>query len=143
MTRWLIFFFILPWTAVQAQDNFSEKNAIERLITEHYLVPVYLGTNLETIKQGFHEDFRMYVLDKGKLSVRTREEWIERLKKSREENKTKRTYAWMFEVINVEEQTAVAKVRINENGSIKYVDYLTLYKFSDGWKIITKQFTTY
>lgn len=124
-------------------QDFSEKNGIERLITETYLVPVYLKTNLEIIKTGFHEKFSMYVLANNEFSIRSRDEWIERLKKAREQETKKNTYAWLFELIDVEDQTAMVKIRITENGELKYVDFLTLYKFKDGWKVITKQFTTY
>lgn len=128
---------------VSLAQDFHDKNEIERVITESYLVPVYLRTNLEVIKRGFHDEFTMYVLDRGELSVQSRDEWIESIKKLREQKMEKRTYAWLFELIDVEEQTALAKIRITENGDLKYVDYLTLYKFKEGWRVVTKQFTTY
>ncbi len=121
-----------------------DRIVIENVITESYLVPVYLSTNTEAIKKGFHENFTLYELRKGALSVQSRDQWIESLVKANQQSQDKKkTYNWMFELIDIEEQTALVKLRINENGSIKYVDYLTLYKFKEGWRVITKQFTQY
>jgi hypothetical protein len=99
---------------------------------------------LEKIKEGFHEEFRMNVLYNGVYSIRTRDEWIERLRNnSLAGNAVKKTYTWESNLIDVEDQTAVVKLTINEEGKLKYIDYLTLYKFENGWRVITKQFSMY
>jgi hypothetical protein len=49
----------------------------------------------------------------------------------------------VFNLIDVEDQTAVVKLTVNEEGKLKCIDYLTLYKFENGWRVITKQFSMY
>lgn len=134
--------FLIASTHIFAQT--PDRTVIEGVITESYLIPVYLSTNTEAIKKGFHEKFSLYDLQKGELSLLSRDEWIESILLANQQTQVKKkTYNWMFELIDIEEQTAMVKLRINENGTIKFVDYLTLYKFREGWRIITKQFTQY
>jgi hypothetical protein len=135
---------LLSATTIFAQDNESAKKDIESVITKSYIEPLYLYGDLEKIKEGFHEEFRMNVLYNGVYSIRTRDEWIERLRNnSLAGNAVKKTYTWEFNLIDVEDQTAVVKLTINEEGKLKYIDYLTLYKFENGWRVITKQFSMY
>ena len=134
---------LLSTTILHAQETESAKKDIESVITNSYIEPLYLYGDLEKIKEGFHEEFRINVLYNGVYSMRTRDEWIERIKNSRSANPTKKTYTWRFNMIDVEDQTAVVKLTVNEEGKLKYIDYLTLYKFETGWRVITKQFSMY
>jgi hypothetical protein len=131
-------------TTIFGQDKELAKKEIESVITKSYIEPLYLYGDLEKIKEGFHEEFRMNVLYNGVYSIRTRDEWIERLRNnSLAANAVKITYTWEFNLIDVEDQTAVVKLTVNEEGKLKYIDYLTLYKFENGWRVITKQFSMY
>jgi hypothetical protein len=144
MKHLTILLVLLSATTIFAQDNESAKKDIESVITKSYIEPLYLYGDLEKIKEGFHEEFRMNVLYNGVYSIRTRDEWIERLRNnSLAGNAVKKTYTWEFNLIDVEDQTAVVKLTINEEGKLKYIDYLTLYKFENGWRVITKQFSMY
>jgi hypothetical protein len=134
---------LLSTTILHAQVTESAKKDIESVITNSYIEPMYLYGDLEKIKEGFHEEFRINVLYNGVYSMRTRDEWIERIKNTRSANPTKKTYTWRFNMIDVEDQTAVVKLTVNEEGKLKYIDYLTLYKFETGWRVITKQFSMY
>ncbi len=121
----------------------DDKSLIETIITECYVEPLYLNGNLEKIKQGFHKEFTMYVLYKGEFYMTSRAKWIENIKATRARNLPQKTYSWQFEIIDYEGQTAMVKLRIDEENELKYVDYLTLYRFQDGWKVITKQFSMF
>jgi hypothetical protein len=44
-------------------------------------------------------------------------------------------------MIDVTGYTAMAKIRLIENGSrLLFTDYLLLYKFTEGWKIVQKTY---
>lgn len=124
-------------------QKLDEKKRIEAIITECYIEPLYLKGNLDKIKEGFHKEFTMYVLYKGKFYVTSRAKWIENIKATRARNLPQKNYSWQFEIIDHEGQTAIVKLHIDEARELKYVDYLTLYKFQDGWKVITKQFSMF
>lgn len=138
----LSFLFAIGFTFCNAQE-LDEKKRIEKVITECYLEPLYFNGNLDKIKQGFHKEFTMYILYKGEFYVTSRAKWIENIKATRARNLPQKNYSWQFEIIDYEGQTAMVKLRIDEERELKYVDYLTLYKFQDGWKVITKQFSMF
>lgn len=138
----LYFLCTVGCTFCNAQE-LDEKKRIEKVITECYLEPLYLNGNLDKIKEGFHKEFTMYVLYKGEFYVTSRAKWIENIKATRARNLPQKNYSWQFKIIDYEGQTAVVKLCINEEGNLKYIDYLTLYKFQDGWKVITKQFSMF
>ena len=125
-----------------AQET-DEKTVIQNLITQSYIEPLYLGGDLNKIRENFHESFQMFVLYQGKFSVRSRDEWIEKIEKVRQRNLPKKNYTWNFDMIDFEGQTAVVKLSLNQDGKLKFIDYLTLYKFEEGWKVLTKQFSMY
>lgn len=136
----LLLFFVGTTSYCQVAN---EKSDLQQLIIESYLTPVYKKGDVEAIRKGFHEDFLMYVLYEGKFYSRSRQQWIEDIEKTRKLGLFKDHYSWEFNFIDIEGQTAVAKFTIQEEGKKKYVDYLTLYKFADGWKVITKQFSMF
>ncbi|RKN80172.1 nuclear transport factor 2 family protein [Ulvibacterium marinum] len=138
----LYFLCTVGCTFCNAQDP-DDKSLIETIITECYLEPLYLNGNLDKIKEGFHKEFTMYVLYKGEFYATSRAKWIENIKATRSRNLPQKNYSWQFKIIDHEGQTAVVKLCINEEGNLKYIDYLTLYKFQDGWKVITKQFSMF
>ncbi|WP_422081009.1 nuclear transport factor 2 family protein [Ulvibacterium sp.] len=139
----LLFFLCTIGCAFCNAQELGEKEQIVKVITECYIEPLYLEDDLAKIKEGFHEKFAMYVLYKGEFYVTSRAKWIENIKTTRARNLPLKNYDWQFEVIDFEGQTAMVKLRIDEEKKLKYVDYLTLYKFKDGWKVITKQFSMF
>ncbi len=141
MKKLLILLLFSSPIASQAQAD--ETAAIKQVITESYIQPVYERGDLDKLKDGFHEDFLMNVYYEGKYYQSKRDEWIERLKKVHAPNMAKRNYTCRFDMIDYEGQTAVVKLTVDEDGKKKYVDYLTLYRFESGWRVITKQFSMY
>lgn len=128
----------------QAFAQLPERSVIEQLVSESYVGPVYARTDINAMRRGFHENFTHYKLEDGKLVTQNLEDWIKEIEEARKEKRSRSTFEWLYELIDVEEQTALVKLRIAENGQIRFVDYLTLYKFPrQGWKIITKQYSTY
>jgi len=124
-------------------DSQHEKQAIKQVIQKSYIDVLYGDKAIENIKDGFHEEFNMYVYYKNQFSKRSLSEWIERLmtNAAKESDSVKPEYSVEFALIDVTGQTGVVKLNIFENQKQKYTDYLTLYKFEEGWKVITKQFT--
>jgi|GEM_PF-6737711 len=139
----VLFFLVLISSSFHGAPESDDEKQIEKIITECYLQPLYGNGDLKEIQKGFHEEFSMYVLYQGKFYLRTRTEWIANITATRARNLPKKKWDWQFETIDSEGQTAVVKLRIFEDDKLKYVDYLTLYKFEQGWKVITKQFSMF
>lgn len=144
MGRLVIGLLSLVLCSHQAFAQLPERSVIEQLVSESYVGPVYARTDINAMRRGFHENFTHYKLEDGKLVTQNLEDWIKEIEEARKEKRSRSTFEWLYELIDVEEQTALVKLRIAENGQIRFVDYLTLYKFPrQGWKIITKQYSTY
>ena len=43
-----------------------------------------------------------------------------------------------FMNIDIEGIAAVAKIKLSKGGKNIYIDYLSLYKFNEGWQIVGK-----
>lgn len=65
---------------------------------------------------------------------------IEEMKRNNPELwKGKTTYA--FKLIDITRNAACAKIEVYKNNAFFSTDYMLLYKFKDGWKIVSKIFS--
>jgi len=141
------FFFVLflGCSALFAQEFNSEQKAIADIIQTAYVEGLQNEGDSAKIDQGFHPDFKL--LGKGNENALRQyaiEPWRSRQIKAKangklprkEENKVSIT----FEFIDITADVAVAKLNYLEGGIQTYVDYITLYKYDGGWKMISKAF---
>jgi len=110
-----------------------------------YVEGVHANLNPDQMRQGFHPDFRMLMLRDGKLTAVTLEEWIGRMQANAKQNPNapKPSVRAEFPIIDVTGNEAVVKVELYRDGKHAFTDYLFLYKFPDGWKIVSKIFQAY
>ncbi len=64
--------------------------------------------------------------------------WLNRLQLDRTRN-TNRIES-IFSLIDFSGNTAIARMEIYENSKHIYTDYMGLYKFPEGWRIVNKIF---
>jgi hypothetical protein len=76
------------------------------------------------------------------MTAVTLEEWITRMENGARKNPDAPRPAIKaeFPVVNVTGNAAVARVEIYRDGKHTFTDYLSLYKFADGWMIVGKIF---
>ena len=67
--------------------------------------------------------------------------WLERLGLHGEPLDQNITHA--IEVLDSTGKAAVARVEILRDGEPLYTDYMSLYRFDDGWKIVAKIFDSH
>jgi len=118
------------------EDVEAEKAAIREIVTEGYIEPVFVSGDIEAIKKGFHPKFNMLILKENSLVKYPLEEWIKSIEKR--EYPYKDVVVYDILSIDITGNAAVVKVEINISNQKKYSDYLSLYKFKDGWKIVNK-----
>lgn len=130
-------------TAQNNADTEGDKTAIRDVIEQFYFEVVYDDKDLSELAKGFHEEFNMYVLYDNKIDKRSLLKWTERLENVRARNAQAQRPQYSFEpkLIDVTGPTGIAKIEIYADGKLKYTDYLSLYRFKEGWKIMTKLFT--
>ncbi len=124
-----------------AQDKEADDKSIKALIQEAYIGGAYNDDDTEAMKKGFHDHSTVHQLHHENLTVLSLKQWmmqIDRMKAVRP-NWNNRTTAEIT-VIGLEGNAAVARVDISNNKVPETTDFLSLYKFDDGWKITNRIF---
>lgn len=119
-----------------SQTTTNDKKAIADLIQASYIQAAYNQINIDALKKGFHENFTWQWKHHDRLFVINMENWIKDIEREKEIRPewNNRTSA-QIQVIALETNTAVAKVKFFNNKVHERTDFISIYKFSDGWKI--------
>lgn len=133
---------LLAALAVTASAQTDASAAVKAVVQSAYVEGVHANMNPTQMRQGFHPDFGMLVLRDGKMTTVTLEEWIGRMEANKKQNPDapKPAVRADFPVVDVTENEAFVKVELYRDGKHAFTDYLLLYKFPDGWKIVSKIF---
>ena len=120
----------------------ADEKAIKEVIEEAYIEGIHGSQDEATVRSGFHKDFAMLVLQDGRLEEVGVDEWLARLKKMKADNPT----LWSAEtrhvirLIDVSGYAAVAKLDVYKGETHFSTDYMLLYRFDEGWRIVSKVF---
>jgi hypothetical protein len=139
-------FFIITMLTVSvgllfAQDNVKkDEDAIKKVITTAYVNGLLNAGDLEPTKKGFHPEFKLLGLNNNKLSKYPIADWIKSTEKRKADNPDgpKAKFIPKFPMIDITGKAAIVKIELKIEGKHKYTDYLSLYKFDEGWKIVSK-----
>jgi len=137
-------FILLSFSALFAQDEQKkEKELIKKVIQSAYVDGLCNNADEEAVRKGIHPGFDLLSAGKGnamwKLPIYN---WIEIAKGGKEKgNKYSfqnehTTVKFLF--IDIAGNIAVAKIEFYEGKELNFIDYLSLIKFKDGWKIVSK-----
>lgn len=128
-------------SAVALADD-SEHAAIVAAVDQAYVHGVHIDGDADKMRAGMHDSFVMFVhSDKG-VTQMTRDAWIERLtaSKARAANAPKPEIKANITVLDRAGNAAVVKVDLFRDGKQIFTDYISLYRFDDGWKLVAKTF---
>ena len=139
----LVFSFMLLTAGLKAADTPDETAAVKKAVTEGYIEGIFLKGDAELVKKWWHEACDVVVLTKEGLQKIPVSAWVSRLEKNPGSPFAGITVTHEFEDVKVTGTAALAVVRVFFDGKQKYTDYLNLYKFEDGWKIVTKTYYTH
>ena len=119
----------------------DDRKAIESTIRTAYVEGVHVKGDPALMRKGFHPDFRMFMLRDGVLTTLTLDEWAARVEKgAKERTGPAPEIRAEFPLVDITNNAAVARVEIHRDGKHIFTDYLSLYRFADGWKIVGKIF---
>ena len=135
---------LLSFSALFAQDEQAkEKELIKKVIQTAYVDGLCNNADEEAVKNGFHPSFELLSAGNGntlwKLPIYN---WIEIAKEGKEKgNKYSfqnehTTVKFLF--IDIAGKIAIAKIEFYEGKEMNYIDYLSLMKLEDAWKIVSK-----
>ena len=121
-------------------QNESDKKAIIKTIDAAYVQGLQNGQNIENINKGFHPGFNLLGLDQGnnltKYPIYTWEASVRKRVESGQLPPVKTTAK--FPLIDITGNAAVVKVELYHGEKQIFTDYLSLYKFEEGWRIVSK-----
>ena len=126
-----------------AVANEVENKAVIQVINDAYINGVHARPDAAAMRRGFHPDFRMLVLTDGKMTAVTLDEWAGRVEKSAagaNASAPRPAIKAEFPQVSVTGNSASVRVEVYRDGKHTFTDYLLLYKFADGWKIVSKSY---
>lgn len=128
--------------ASNPNNNNTDEVAVKDAINKAYVETLYNLNNVQNIDNGIHQEFKLLGLRKGELTEYT----IDRWKKATEykaqccPNGVEVKTEARFPMIDVTGDAAVAKVQLYREGHLVFSEYISLYRFEDGWKIVSNIF---
>ncbi len=128
----------------QGQDVEKEKELVKQVIQEAYVDGLCNNADEVAVDKGFHPGFNILGVGKGNAMWNYPiYNWIEVAKNGKHKYAFQDEFTTIkFQFVDVTGKAAVAKIDFYEGDEKKFVDYLSLLKFEDGWKIVTKTFYT-
>ena len=116
----------------------AEEAAIKALVQTAYVDGLQNLGDLEKTKAGFHPDFVLLGLRDGALTRLPIAEWIASAAKRKADGAKPPLTTCKFLSVDVTGSAASVKLELHQNDIRIFTDYLSLYKFPDGWKIVGK-----
>lgn len=146
MILFFSFFILLGFTGhAQTTSYEDEQTAIKNVIQSAYVAGLQNEGNATKIDAGFHPGFNLLGIGKAdqiwKLPIYTwRERALIEVDEGKKPRKGDKEVTVNFLSVDVTGTAAVVKLEFFVGGKKTYVDYLSLYKFESGWKIVNKIF---
>lgn len=138
-TLMLLLLMISTLTFGQAK---TEDDAIKAVIENAYIDGIHNGGSIEEIRKGFHPTFKMLSLVDNDITQLSLEDWIVKIENGRKQNAGKPTTKAVCEYLSITASGNVATVVLNlfKNKKKIFTDHMILYKFSEGWRIVSKAY---
>jgi len=143
----LLILIIVTFTSfVFAQDTPDQKNEekeIIKVVTESYMEGISNIGDVKAIKKGFHPGFNILgVSGNDNLWKYPIYSWIESVEQKLKDGKfpPEEKITFKFPLIDITGNAAIAKIQYFKGEQQIYTDYLSLYKFKEGWRIVNKVF---
>lgn len=119
----------------------ADVGAIRDVVTTAYVEGIHVEGDPAKIRSGFHESFKMFVQADDGIKEIGRDQWIARIEEGNARADRERPEVdHEFTLVDVSGDAAVARVEIHRDGVHTFTDYLSLYRFPDGWRIVSKTF---
>jgi hypothetical protein len=128
--------------SVFAQKTAKDEEAIKKVIQEAYVDGLQNKIDLDKTRAGFHEGFNLLGVNNNSLTKFPIYSWLEyaEMKKSEMDGPLPKDQLTTVKFLNIDitGTAAVAKIELHKEGKHTFTDYLSLYKFEEGWRIVNK-----
>lgn len=124
---------------LMAQSD-AEDVAIRKVIDVAYIEGLHNGGDLKATEAGFHPGFNLLIYRNNMLEFLPIYNWIQmtdvRRKAQTTPDPVKTTC--VYKNIDITGNAAVAKIELYRSDKLIFTDYLSLYKFEEGWRVVSK-----
>jgi len=129
---------MLTTLIVSAQQE--QEEAVKQTIQQAYVDGIQNRGSIESIEAGFDPEFNLLGIGKNnELSKYPIYRWIESVKKAKAKGQAPNpAITAKYPMVDITGNAAVAKVELHKGNKMLFTDYLSLYKFEDGWRIVSK-----
>lgn len=120
----------------------SDEQQVKDVILKAYVNAIHNGGPIQDIQEGFHHTFQMIRFNNNGTSSTSIGEWISNIETSRKQNSNPpavKTEARFLSVL-ISGNSANVALELYRGDKKLFTDHLLLYKFEEGWKIVTKTF---
>lgn len=140
----LVFALAFMAVTLHAEEVDKEKEAIKQVIQTAYVdgLQNYVSS-INEIEAGFHPGFNLLGVNKANMLTKFPiYSWIESTKKKKDQHPEGRPeeekITCKYNSIDVTGNAAMAKIELHQKDKKLFTDYLQLYKFDEGWRIVSK-----
>jgi len=144
MKKTILLFALLAFVwAAHADDAEKEKQAIQQVIQSAYIDGIHNLGDIEDIRKGFHPGFNLLGVNaNNQLTKYPIYSWIQSVEKKKEKNPgglpEEQKITCKYNKIDLTGNAAQAEIELYRKGEKLFTDYLQLYKFKEGWRIVSK-----
>lgn len=132
----------LLWLNI-ANAQVSDEQLIKAVVSSAYVEGIQNNGSIDDIRKGFHPSFNMLRFIENEIKPYPIEEWIAAIEKRKAEakpdSKPVRTEA-KFLSVDITGTAATVKLELSREGKKTFTDYIVLYKFTEGWRIVSKTY---
>ncbi|MCB1051716.1 MAG: nuclear transport factor 2 family protein [Acidobacteria bacterium] len=118
----------------------SEDEAVWQVVDHSYVQAVHRQANEAAMRQGFHPDFVMTIQTEDGIRKMSLDEWATGVAKAEAKAEPPRNIRAEQRQITVEGNAATVVLDLYRDEQKIFTDFLALYRYPDGWKIVSKTF---
>ena len=137
---------MLAWSSAaisQTGMGSDDEKAIRTVIQSAYVDGLQNWGDSEVIRAGFHPTFELLSkTNDNQIKKLNISDWIELVESRKAQNPGGPEFITTMEILNIDITVDAAAVKLDliRNEKRIFTDYLLLYKFEEGWKIVGKIF---
>ena len=135
-----IFVITLLSVALLAQEKVNDKEMILKTIEKAYVQGIQNVKEIANIKKGFHPGFNLLGVDQNnhltQFPIYTWYDVVKAREAAGEKPEVETTAK--YPLVDITGFAAVVKVELYKGDKMIFTDYLSLYKFEEGWRIVAK-----
>ncbi len=142
MKKLWLFFFVAFLSLQVSASNAPDAEEIRRVIDKAYIDGIQNWGDPDVIRQYVVPEFVMLMLVDNEIQKLPIETWISNIENQKAAHPDGPPHPATVKYLDIDVvgTAAMVKLELYRQGQRQFTDYLALYKFEEGWKIVGKTF---